>query len=763
MKRRYQINVQGRVQGVGFRPFVVVTATKLNLSGWVRNIRQSVLIEIEGESADTDTFLQQLQADAPTVAKIEKLNKKQIKKKEDSGFHILESSGQNNGAVNISPDIGLCKNCQEELFSKNNRRYRYPFISCTQCGPRYSILRALPFDRCHTTLNAFPMCEDCLKEYKNPADRRFHAQGINCPKCGPQISYVNPKGEVISQKEQALTAAITALQAGNILAIKGLTGFHIVLDATNHQAVLRLRKRKQRPVKPFAVMYPTLSMVEADCLLGDKEKLLLSSEIAPIVLLENRHRNHALSPAVAPHNPYLGVMLAYTPLHQLICRAVNKPLVVTSANRSGEPVCCDNKQALQQLSQMVDGFVMHDREIYQGLDDSIVKFVNKEPMLLRRARGYVPDYLPLETDHPAIMALGGQLKNSIALTKGKRLYLSQYIGDLENVAAVYRHQKTTKIMLSLFAVEAELVGCDLHPDYVTTQLAKESALPIISTQHHLAHLYAAMLEHKIKKQAFAVVWDGNGYGKDGTLWGGEFFTVTDNKAQRVATFLPFKLPGGAAAIKEPRRVALALLYEIYGKELISTEIVKSSSPFSLSTIKQLLKMLSNNINSPLTSSAGRLFDGVSSLLNLVQINSFEGEAAMRLEFAAKTSADREGYTVPVDFSVTPHIIDWRPMLQAIIDDIGNHVPASIIGKRFHNSAAAIILKIAQHHSVTQLLLTGGCFQNALLIETTVELLQKHGITALWHKKLPANDASICVGQVRDAYQSTVPLHDPAEK
>jgi hydrogenase maturation protein HypF len=403
----------------------------------------------------------------------------------------------------------------------------------------------------------------------------------------------------------------------------------------------------------------------------------------------------------------------------------------------------------------VDGFVMHDREIYQGLDDSIVKFVNNEPMLLRRARGYVPDYLPLEAEFPAIMALGGQLKNSIAMTKGKRLYLSQYIGDLENVAAVERHQKVKKIMQALFAVKADIVACDLHPDYVTTQLAKESALPLVSTQHHLAHLYAAMVEHQIPEQAFGVVWDGNGDGEDGRLWGGEFIAMSTDKSQRLATFLPFKLPGGAAAIKEPRRVAIALLAEIYGEELLTLEAVLSLSPFKLSTIKQLQTMLSHNINSPLTSSAGRLFDGVSSLLNLVQINSFEGEAAMRLEFAAKTSTDNGVYDLPVNFSLTPNVIDWRPMIAAILADISQGVDSAIIARRFHNSTAAVILQIARHYGVTQLLLTGGCFQNSLLIETTADLLHKHDIEVLWHKKIPANDAGICVGQVRAAYKPVI--------
>ncbi|MFT6924680.1 MAG: hydrogenase maturation protein HypF [Psychromonas sp.] len=759
MQQRCRITVEGRVQGVGFRPFVAVTAARLKLSGWVRNIRQSVLIEIQGEAAETQRFLRQLQSKAPALAKIEQMNHQQIDSIDQTGFHILESSGQNEGAVSISPDIGICKDCQKELFAKNNRRYRYPFISCTQCGPRYSILKTLPFDRVNTTLNVFPMCDDCLIEYKNPMDRRFHAQGINCAKCGPQISFVNQPGQRIAEKEPALSLAIAALQAGKIIAVKGLTGFHIMVDACNHQAVLRLREKKQRPAKPFAVMYPQLSMLEADCLLGEEEKLLLSSAIAPIVLLENRYSNHLLSPAIAPDNPYLGVMLAYTPLHQLICRALNKPLVVTSANRSGEPVCCDNEQAVAQLSQMVDGFLLHDREIYQGLDDSIVKFVNHQPMLLRRARGYVPDYFPLDSEYPSIVALGGQLKNSIAMSKGKRLYLSQYIGDLDNLAALHRHQRTQKIMSRLLGIKAEFVACDLHPDYVTTQLARELHLPVVSTQHHLAHLYAAMIEHRIAGPAFAAVWDGNGYGQDGTLWGGEFMAVTADEAQRVASFLHFKLPGGVAAIKEPRRVAIALLYEIYGTALTANEALKSLSPFGSSTIKQLLKMLSNNINSPLTSSAGRLFDGISSLLNLVHVNSFEGEAAMQLEFEAKKSKDRGTYPAPVDFTVTPNIIDWRPMLAAIITDIGNQVSSAIISKRFHNSCASIILKIAQHYKVKQLLLTGGCFQNSLLIETTFAFLQQQGITVLWHQKLPANDASLSVGQVRAAGKARLSVLD----
>lgn len=750
MKQRYQITVQGRVQGVGFRPFVAVTAIKLNLSGWVRNIRQSVLIEIEGGAADLQAFLSQLQEQAPALSKIAQLNKKQLDCQNDSGFNILASTGQNDGEVNISPDSGICKACQNELFAKNNRRYRYPFISCTQCGPRYSILKALPFDRCNTTLNAFPMCAACLQEYQNPEDRRFHAQGINCQHCGPQISYVNLQGETIAEKESALSLVISALQAGKIIAVKGLTGFHIIADASNNNAVLRLRKRKQRPVKPFAVMYANLSMLAADCIVTEKEKALLCGAIAPIVLLEKKQINQSVSPAIAPNNPYLGVMLPYTPVHQLLCRAVDKPLLVTSANRSGEPVCSDNNEALEQLQNLVDGFLMHDREIYQGLDDSIVKFVNNEPMLLRRARGYVPDYLPLATEQPATLALGGQLKNSIALSKGKRLYLSQYIGDLENVAAVARHKKVKNIMQELFAVKAEIVACDLHPDYVTTQLAEETDMPVISVQHHTAHLYAAMIEHQISEPAFGVVWDGNGYGEDGTLWGGEFLAVDTDKTQRLATFLPFKLPGGSAAIKEPMRVALALLYELYSDDIISAERVSALSPLTYSTRKQLLKMIANNINSPLTSSAGRLFDAVSSLLNLVQINSFEGEAAMRLQFAAQTSTDEGVYPISIDFSLTPNIIDWRPMLSAIIDDISNAVPSAMIAKRFHNTAATIILKIAQHYSVTQVLLTGGCFQNSLLIETTSELLQKQRIEVLWHKKLPANDAGICVGQARAA-------------
>jgi len=743
--------VQGRVQGVGFRPFIAVTAMQLGLCGWVRNIRQSVLIEIEGSAAALADFIQQLQEKAPPSAKIAQLDKKEIKAAGGSGFSILKSSRQCDGALNIPPDSGICQDCLKELFNKGSRRYRYPFISCTQCGPRYSILKALPFDREHTTLADFPLCPACREEYGNPQDRRFHAQGSNCLQCGPQLSYLNLQGKVLAKKEAALCAVIAALQEGKILAVKGLTGFHLILDACNHKAVQRLRRRKQRPVKPLALMYAQLSMIEADSIAGEQEKALLCSARAPIVLLQNRYSNSRLSPAIAPDNPYLGVMLAYTPLHQLLCRAFNGPLVVSSGNRSGEPLCSDNCEALAQLRPLVDGFLMHDRQIFQGLDDSIVKFVNSEPMLLRRARGYVPDSFLLPAESPAVMALGGQQKNSVAFSKGRHLYLSQYIGDLENMAAVERHQKVKSVLHSLLAVRPQFVACDLHPDYLTTQLAEEAGLAVRRTQHHAAHLYAAMVEYQIEQQAFGAVWDGSGYGEDDTLWGGEFIVVKGSKVQRLATFLPFQLPGGAAAVKEPARVAVALLYALYGQKTADLNILS----FNSATIEMLLKMLGSNINSPQSSSVGRLFDAIAALLNLAQRNSFEGEAAMRLQFAAQRSTDREVYALPVDFSVTPNLIDWRPMVKAVLDDIGKGGTAAVIGRRFHNSLAAVILKVAQHYRIKQLLLSGGCFQNSLLIELSTALLQKQGIEVLWQKKLPANDASISVGQIRAVYAASM--------
>jgi hydrogenase maturation protein HypF len=724
-RERLKIVARGLVQGVGFRPFVYRLANELCLRGWVLNSAGGVFIEVEGPRSGLDTFLHRLEQDKPALAVIQSLEHSFLDPVGYNDFAIRHSEDEGPKTVLILPDIATCPDCLREINSPSDRRYRYPFTNCTHCGPRFSIIESLPYDRPNTSMKQFAMCPACEREYNDPLDRRFHAQPIACPECGPRLAYCTATGTLSAEREEALGAAIEAVRNGQILALKGLGGYQLIVDARNDDAVRRLRKRKQREEKPLALMYPSLESVNQACHVSQAEARLLQSPEAPIVLLERL--DAAIAPSVAPGNPCLGVMLPYTPVHHLLLSKLGFPVVATSANLSDEPICTDNDEALERLAQIADGFLMHDRPIVRHVDDSIVRVLLGRELVLRRARGYAPLPITMKETLPPILATGAHLKNTVALSVGNEILSSQHIGDLETQAAYAAFVRTTADLPQLYAIEPQLVACDQHPDYLSTQFAQSLATPHIEIQHHHAHIAACMAENELEPPLLGVAWDGTGYGPDGTIWGGEFFSVKESCFERVAHLRTFQLPGGDAAVKEPQRCALGLLYEMLGDEA-----------FAPDTPQPLKQMLSRGIQSPYTSSAGRLFDAVAALLDIRQQASFEGQAAMELEFSADPGI-KESYPINVG-----EIVDWQPMIEAMRSD---NAPIGVRAAKFHNTLAEAIVRVAGNVGETRVVLSGGCFQNKLLTERTVLRLREAGFRPYWHQRVPPNDGGIALGQV----------------
>ena len=734
VRRKYII--KGAVQGIGFRPFVYRIAAKHNLHGWVQNNASGVIIEVEGSAKNIETFEEDLQKQKPCHAVIDHFESFSLQLQNDTAFKIMQSNDTDNISASILPDLALCATCQREMNDPEDRRYRYPFINCTNCGPRYTIMSALPYDRTNTSMAGFKMCTPCRTEYEDPLDRRFHAQPIACSKCGPHLELWSKKGDVVATHDKALMQAVDALRKGKIIALKGLGGFHLVADAGNEDTVQLLRTRKHRKTKPFALMYPTLKDIQTDCFISAEEEDLLCSAAAPIVLLRYRAPIH-IAPSIAPGNPYFGVMLPYTPMHILLLQALKRPVIATSGNRANEPICIDNQEALERLCGIADLILVHNRPIVNRCDDSIARIMGGRKMILRRGRGYAPFPIMMKEEaKKAILAVGGHLKNTVAFAKGNRLMLSPHIGDLDTPEACAAHEEASEAMISLYQKTPALVAHDAHPDYRSTQMASQRFKNTCPVQHHYAHALSCMLDNKIEAPCFSVVWDGSGYGTNGTIWGGEFLTITKDNYERTAHFLPFPLPGGEAAIHDPRRAAFGMLYAMH------------QAPHRLrfsSEEQQLLRQsIEQNINTPLTSSAGRLFDGVSTLIGLCHENSFEGEAAMALEFSATKDKDIYG------FAMNGHILDWRPMIRNILGDIDDQIPAGIIAARFHNTLTAMILAVAQRQKQKHILLTGGCFQNKLLLETAIEKLQAAGFTPFWHHRIPPGDGGLAAGQILEA-------------
>ncbi len=747
IRERARIVLRGAVQGVGFRPFVYRLATGLQLDGWISNSAQGVFVEVEGERSVLDGFLRQLSAERPPRSVIQSVETSFLDVIGYAGFEIRESEESGAKTAFILPDFATCADCQAEILDPTDRRFRYPFTNCTNCGPRFSIIESLPYDRANTSMKQFAMCAECEREYHDPLDRRFHAQPNACPRCGPQLQLWNGDGVVLANRADALTQAVQAVRDGKILALKGLGGFQLIVDAANEAAVARLRERKHREEKPFALMVPSLEAARRLCDLSALEERALLSPEAPIVLLPKRSEIRNQQSAIAPGNPYLGVMLPYTPLHHLVMRDLNSPVVATSGNQSDEPICVDEGEAIKRLGGIADIFLVHDRPIVRHVDDSIVRIMAGREMLLRRARGYAP--LPImlaggvSQKRPTILALGAHLKNTIALRVGANVFVSQHLGDLETEAAHAAFRRTATDLPRLYEAEPQIIACDMHPEYLSTKYAQELPGEKIAVQHHWAHVVACMAENEVSAPALGVAWDGTGFGPDGTIWGGEFLLAqSDGSFERVAQLRPFRLPGVDRAIREPRRSALGLLHEVFGEELWDRpELLKA---FAASELPVLRQMLAKGLHSPLTSSAGRLFDGVASLAGLRDRASFEGQAAMELEFAA--SADlREAYPFTLQ-QTNPVQVDWEATIRALLDDISKGTTAADISAKFHNMLSDVILAVAEHIGEPKVVLSGGCFQNQRLTEQTIERLRAKEFQPYWHQRIPPNDGGISLGQ-----------------
>jgi len=751
--RRLRVEINGAVQGVGFRPFVYRLAKSLELRGWVINDTRGVFIEVEGAQPALASFLERLPKERPPRSIIHRLSADWLDPIGYTAFEIRHSDEQGQKTALVLPDIATCSECLAEVFDPANRRYHYPFTNCTNCGPRFSIIEALPYDRPNTTMRRFAMCAECQTEYENPADRRFHAQPNACPVCGPHIELWTQGGVVLSKGEAALAQAAAALRKGEIVAVKGLGGFLLMADAGDNAAILRLRQRKPRRDKPFAVMVADLAQAHALCEIPSQAEKLLTSVEAPIVLMQ-RKMHAPISDQVAPGNPNLGVMLPYTPLHHLLLRGFGSPVVATSGNLSDEPICTDEHEALQRLAHIADCFLVHNRPIARHVDDSVAWVVCGEARLLRRARGYAPLPVLAHHDLPPILAVGAHLKNTVALSVGRQVFISQHIGDLETPEALAAFERVIADFLRLYETTPIAIAHDLHPDYLSTRWAQQQGGQLIAVQHHHAHLAACLAENGTDGPALGVTWDGTGYGTDGSVWGGEFLLGGTAGFERIAHLRPFRLPGGEAAIHEPRRTALGLLWEMEGEALLERDIAPIAD-FCSSDRHMLVQMLKHGVNTPQTTGAGRLFDGVAALLGLHQKVTFEGQAAMSLEFSADTSVT-DAYPLPVVSQVSSAtteaarprcILDWQPLIEAVLDDMERGMAKSVIAARFHNALVNAIVEVACLAGVEQVALSGGCFQNRLLTERATQRLGQVGFKVLLHRQVPPNDGCIALGQV----------------
>jgi hydrogenase maturation protein HypF len=729
-------------------------AAEHELTGWVQNSPQGACLEVEGCFGHLESFLEQFNRDAPRLGYIHSIDTAYLDAAGYTNFQIRESIQYGPRSTWIMPDLATCRECLRELFDPADRRYRYPFLNCTQCGPRFSIIEQLPYDRPNTAMRHFPLCQVCAREYHDPRNRRFHAQPVACPRCGPELEWSDGSGLVLASDDAALRQCVQAIRAGAIVALKGLGGFQLLVDARNEEAVQRLRARKHREEKPFALMYPSCDAAGIDTVITPQESRLLASPQAPIVLVRKR-RSTNIATSVAPGNPLLGVMIPYTPLHHLLLSELDGPIVATSGNRSEEPIAIDRDEALARLAGIADLFLTHNRPIARPMDDSVARVVLGREQVLRRARGYAP--LPITVDRPlpSLLAVGGHLKNAVAVSIGSDVFLSQHVGDLETVESARVFEQATGDLPRLYEVSPSTIACDLHPDYHSTRFAERlasSGLPVVPVQHHVAHLWACMAEHGIQAPTLGVAWDGAGLGVDGTIWGGEFLHVTPSGVCRVAHLRPFRLPGGDLAAREPRRAAFGLLHAWLGDELFSRQDFPLLSAFSAEERVLLSLAVARGLNAPLTSSVGRLFDAAAALAGVRLYSRFEGQAAMEWEWRAQNHGPASPYPVAIlrDDAAQPIIVDWGPLLEAMQADLQAAIEPGAVSARFHAGLIEAIVAVCRLIGEPRVALTGGCFLNLLLLEGAVRRLTSEGFTPYWHQRVPPGDGGIALGQIMAA-------------
>ncbi len=733
-KYTYKISITGMVQGVGFRPFVYNLALKHNLKGEVKNDASGVHILVNATETQLQKFVDELQNSLPPLAKIDTLRVEKAELKTFETFSIIQSEGTESKTALIPPDISICEKCEKELFDPSNRRYLYPFITCTDCGVRYSIIKTLPYDRKNTSMAAFEMCEKCAAEYHDPSNRRYHVQPIGCWECGPGLEVRSKREE--GRSGDVIAEAVSLLHEGKILAVKGVGGYHLVCDATSNDAVKRLRERKHRPSKPFAVMVENLEMAKELAYIDETEEALLTSKERPIVLLRARE-NQILSSDIAPNISKIGLFLPYTPLHLLLLRAFGKPIVATSANVTDEPICT-NFASLQKLEHVYDAVIDHNREIVNGCDDSVVMVVAGRKVTLRRARGYAPASvkLPFKLDKK-VLALGANQKSTVAIGFEHEVILSPHIGDLDTLESLEYFEKNIQTLSRIYDFRPDIVVHDMHPNYESTKYAhqlkmKNEKLKMQEVQHHYAHILGVMAEKGMRGKVLGVAFDGTGLGDDGPLWGGEFLVCDNEGYERVAYFKPFKLLGGAKAIKEPRRVALSLLFDLYGGKVFEMEhpTVQSFSPVELKT---LYLSWQKGLNAPLSSSCGRIFDAVASLVDVCHVMSFEGESGMLLEELYDASV-KASYP----FKLEGQEIQISPMIEEILHEHDMGVAVS----KFFNTLVEIVTILHKKYNFP-LVFSGGVFQNRVLLELLLQKFPKAVISSA----IPPNDGGIALGQV----------------
>ena len=734
-----RIRVFGVVQGVGFRPFIYRLAKEYNLKGWVLNTSSSVEIEVEGEKESIERFISDIKRKAPPVARIERIEVEDSVPNNYRDFLIKESK-EEPGYQLISPDIAVCEDCLRELFDPRDRRYRYPFINCTNCGPRFTIIKDIPYDRKNTTMDKFRMCKDCEEEYNDPLNRRFHAQPNACPICGPRLWIEGLK------VEDPIEETARLLKEGFIVAIKGLGGFHLACDATNDNAVRLLRERKKRGYKPFALMMKDLDTIKMYCYVTPEEEKILVSPQAPIVLLKIKDLGD-ISRGVAPNNNYLGVMLPYTPVHHMLLREVSKPLVMTSGNLSEEPICQDNEEALNRLKGIADYFLLNDRDIYSRYDDSVVFVFDGKPQLIRRARGYAPSPVKIPFKIKQTLACGGELKNTFCLTRDNYAFISQHIGDLENIETLEHFINTIELYKRLFRIEPQVVACDLHPDYLSTRYALqfEGTLPVIRVQHHYAHIVSCMGENSITEPVIGISLDGSGYGPDGNIWGGEVLIADYDGFIRKAHLEYLPMPGGELAIRRPYRLTIGYLFKLFGK-IPDLPFLNAVPEEEIRIIKEQVE---KGINTPFTSSMGRLFDAVSSLLDICQEATYEGQPAVELEMMGKDIEDDEYYSWEIEKENGIFILRVKKLFEGLLSDI-DVLPVSIISTKFHNTVARMMLDVTllirEETKIDKVALSGGCFQNRRLLNRLVRLLREKNFEVYTHNQVPCNDGGLSLGQ-----------------